>query len=70
MQSRHLKISASEVAIDAKTADAKTGREIHGATYRVAASERQSPVTMPRCATLCCKTISIIVDKVTTHNSI
>ena len=62
------KISASEVDIDAKTALPKTGRAIHLGQYCVAASLRHKPVTIPKCATLCCKTINIIVESVTTHN--
>lgn len=63
------RISASEVEMEASTAVPRMGRDTHDGVYRVAASERQSPVTMPRCATLCCKMMSITVDSVTTHNS-
>jgi hypothetical protein len=38
--------------------------------YIVAASERQSPVAIPKCATLCCRTISITVDNVTIHRRV
>ena len=33
-----------------------------------AASERQSPVAIPKWATLCCNKINMMVDKVTIHN--
>ena len=36
----------------------------------VAASDKQSPVTIPRCAALCCKRMSIIVLSVTIHKSV
>ena len=32
-------------------------------------TDRHSPVTMPRCATLCCRIISMTVESVTTHSS-
>ena len=62
------KISASEVDIDASTAVPSMGRATHEGVYFVAASDRHKPVTMPKCATLCCNTISMIVDNVTTHS--
>ena len=37
--------------------------------YLLAASDRHSPVAIPRCAALCCSTISITVDNVTIHNN-
>ena len=37
--------------------------------YLLAASERQSPVAIPKCAALCCNMISMMVDNVTIHNS-
>lgn len=63
------RISANEVEIDASTAVANIGREIHFGVYLVAASDRHNPVTIPKWATLCCKTISITVEIVTTHNN-
>ena len=47
------RISAKEVDIDASTAVPRIGRDTHLGVYLVAASERQSPVTIPRWATLC-----------------
>ena len=47
------RISAREVEIDASTAVPRIGRDTHLGVYLVAASERQSPVTIPRWATLC-----------------
>ena len=62
-------ISASEVEMEASTAVASTGRDTQRGAYFVAASERHRPVTMPRCATLCCRMMSITVESVTTHSS-
>ena len=62
-------ISASDVEMEASTAVPRIGRDTHLGVYCVAASERQSPVTIPKWATLCCNTISMMVDSVTTHNS-
>ncbi len=62
-------ISASEVEMEASTAVPNMGRDIHLGQFCVAASDKHNPVTMPRCATLCCNTISMIVDKVTTHSN-
>ena len=42
------RISANEVEIDANTAVPKIGRDTHLGVYFVAASERQSPVTIPK----------------------
>lgn len=47
------RISASEVEMEASTAVPNIGRDTHLGVYLVAASERQSPVTIPRWATLC-----------------
>ena len=63
------RISASEVEIDARTADPSNGRDHAGLRWTAAASERQSPVAMPRWATLCCRTISMTVESVTIHSS-
>ena len=41
------RISANEVEIDTNTAVPKMGRDTHLGVYFVAASERQSPVTIP-----------------------
>ena len=62
-------ISASEVEMEASTAVPNMGRDTQEGVYLVAASDKHKPVTMPRCATLCCNTISMIVDKVTTHSN-
>ena len=62
-------ISASEVEMEANTAVPNMGRDTQEGVYLVAASDKHKPVTMPRCATLCCNTISMIVDKVTTHSN-
>ena len=62
-------ISAREVDMEASTAVPNIGRDTHLGVYCVAASDRHSPVTMPRCATLCCRIISITVESVTTHSS-
>ena len=64
------RISASEVEIDASTAEPSKGRDHAGLRYADAASDRQRPVAMPRCATLCCNTISITVESVTIHSSV
>ena len=61
-------ISASDVEMLAHTAVARIGRLTHRGVCLVAASLRQSPVAMPKCATLCCSIISMIVDSVTTHS--
>ena len=42
------RISAREVEIDASTAVPRIGRDTHLGVYLVAASERQSPVTIPK----------------------
>jgi len=64
------KSSARAVDTEAATAVPRaaiaTGR---GRCFMVA-SDRHSPVTMPRWAALCCRTISITVDRVTIHNSV
>ena len=62
-------ISAREVDMEASTAVPNIGRDTHLGVYCVAASDRHSPVTMPRCATLCCRIISMTVESVTTHSS-
>ena len=62
-------ISAREVDMEATTAVPNIGRDTHLGVYCVAASDRHSPVTMPRCATLCCRIISMTVESVTTHSS-
>ena len=61
-------ISAREVDMEASTAVPNIGRDTHLGVYCVAASDRHSPVTMPRCATLCCRIISMTVESVTTHS--
>src|SRR5574344_856720 len=63
------RISASEVEMEASTAVPNIGRDIHLGVYWVAASDKHKPVTMPKWATLCCKIINIMVERVTTHNS-
>ena len=61
-------ISASEVEIEASTAVPNIGRDTHLGVYCVAASDKHKPVTIPKCATLCCNIINMIVDKVTTQS--
>ena len=46
-------ISASEVEMLASTALPSMGRAIHFGVYLLAASLKHSPVTIPKCATLC-----------------
>ena len=62
-------ISANEVDTDAPMALHSTGRLTHRGRWRVVASLKHCPVTMPKCATLCCNTMSMMVDSVTTHSS-
>ena len=62
--------SATSVEMAANTAEAIRKRPVRAGRWRVAASERHSPVAMPRCAALCCSTISIRVDSVMTHSSV
>ena len=38
--------------------------------YKLVASDKHFPVTIPRCAALCCKIMSMIVDNVTIHNNV
>jgi hypothetical protein len=61
------KISAIAVATAAPTAESRISREAQGFRCRVADSERQSPVTIPRCAALCCSRISMTVESVMTQ---
>ena len=61
-------ISAIDVEILARTALMMMGRPTQRGVY-FSASLKHNPVTIPRCATLCCKAISIIVESVTTHNN-
>ena len=61
-------ISASEVDILASIADPRIGRLSARGIYLLVASDKQSPVTIPRWATLCWMMISIMDEKVTTHN--
>lgn len=63
-------ISASDVETEASTALPKMGRDSQRGAYFSAASLKHSPVTMPKCATLCWSTISITVERVTTHNRV
>jgi len=61
--------SASEVDTDATIADESTDRETHRGICMVAASDKHRPVAIPRWATLCCKTMSMMVERVTIHKS-
>jgi hypothetical protein len=61
-------ISAKEVEIDAPITESRRAIEYGFFTYFVVASDKQSPVAIPKCAALCCKTISMMVDKVTIHS--
>ena len=47
------------------TAENSTGSASLRGTCLMVASERHSPVTMPRCAALCCSTMSMRVARVT-----
>ncbi len=58
-------ISARAVETEAATAEPRTRRENRGRMNFVAASEMQRPVTIPRCAALCWRRMSIRVDSVT-----
>ena len=62
-------ISAKEVDMEANTAVPRIGLDTHLGVYLVAASLKQSPVTIPKCATLCCKMMSMMVERVTTQSS-
>jgi hypothetical protein len=64
------RISASDVETEASTAVTRALRETHLGRWSVAASERQKPVVMPRCATLCWRMTSMTVDRVTIHSSV
>ena len=64
------RISAKEVEILAKIALIIIGLPIHFGAYFSADSLKHNPVTIPKCATLCCKAINIIVESVTTHNKV
>ena len=61
--------SAKAVEIAANTDVPSTIFETEGLKYSCVASAKHLPDTMPICAALCCKNISIIVDSVTTHKS-
>ena len=63
------RISAIAVAIEASIAVDRMMFLRIRLMYVLAASERQSPVTMPRWAALCCRRISMIVESVTIHRS-
>ena len=62
------RISANEVEMEANTAVPNTGRESHLGQYCVAASLKHKPVTIPKWATLCWRIMSMMVERVTTHN--
>ena len=62
-------ISASAVEIEAAIDENNMMFRKHGLKCSVVASERHLPVTMPRCAALCCKTININVESVTIQSS-
>src|SRR5512139_2246138 len=59
------KISAREVEIEAPTALARIRDPAIRGRYFAAASERQSPVTIPKWAALCCRIIKKRVERVT-----
>ena len=63
------RISASEVETEASPAVESSAREALWRMWSVAASARQSPVTMPRWAALCCRIMSIRVERVTIQSS-
>ena len=58
-------ISATTVATQARRAVERRMRLTGLGSQAVAASERQSPEAMPRCAALCCRTMSMTVESVT-----
>ena len=64
------KISAIAVAILAKIAVDKIGNAYFLGIFSVVDSAIHLPVTIPKCAALCCNTINIIVDNVTVHKSL
>ena len=61
--------SAMAVATVARYALPSIARPTRRGRWRVVASARHMPVAMPKCAALCCSTMSIIVDSVTIHSS-
>jgi hypothetical protein len=61
------RISANTVETVAKSAEINTGRAIHGEMNFVVASAWHSPVTIPRCAALCWRTMSMRVERLTIH---
>ncbi|SUQ46537.1 hypothetical protein CNEONATNEC26_01110 [Clostridium neonatale] len=64
------KISAIAVPIAASIAVDVIILPMVGLIYSLIASEIHKPVTIPKCAALCCNTINIIVDSVIIHNSL
>ena len=60
--------SASEVETLASMAEIRMGRLSIRGIYLLVASERQSPVTIPKWATLCWMMISMMEEKVTTQS--
>jgi hypothetical protein len=63
------RISARAVATAASTAEPRSARDRGLGRWRVAASERQRPVAMPRWAALCWRTMSMTVDRLTIQSS-
>lgn len=57
-------ISAIEVATEANIAVVKNPLLIQGLRCLVVASDKHKPVAIPKCATLCCSKISILVESV------
>ena len=62
--------SAVAVATAAPTADHKATPATGRGRCAMAASDRHSPVAMPRWAALCWSTMSMTVDRVTIHSSL
>ena len=60
--------SASEVEMLASMAEIRMGRLSTRGIYLLVASERQSPVTIPKWATLCWIMISMMEENVTTQS--
>ena len=62
------RISAMLVMTEAPKALSSTTRPMAQGKYSVMASAMHLPVTIPRCAALCCNTMSIKVERLTIHS--
>ena len=63
------KSSARVVETEAMVAVDNIDRDAHLFMCRVQASDRQRPVAIPKCATLCCRTINMMVESVTIQSN-